>query len=367
MAEHPSDTSQDPAVTAPAELGVVVNAPTTAAVDTPAPATSPAPLAAAARGESRTTRLYRAALGPVNTVRTLKVFSRFDAAKRSSLVWHPLAGLFTLGWLVFHRLWTEALVYAVVVAGAIGLGLWAWPAVQTWPPSVRWAVPGLLLLLGVLVPGMLAYGWLHRQVQRRVLQAVAVAQSMEEACTAVQRQAPAHKHLWAVAVAHAALLPVLWLVGPWRAEPRGPVAASAPVAGLVAQAPAPDLAALPMPVTQALAPATPQEPAPTARSEPAAPDQAAEPAGGAVAAKPKPQQPTTGFGINVGLFADEGNARRAHERLLQAGLPATAQVMTTPKGPRTRVRVGPFQRRAEADATAQRIRAMGLEAVVFRP
>lgn len=340
---------------------------------------APTPLAAGSQGESRTIRLYRAALGPVNTARNLKVFARFDSVGHRRLVWHPVAGLFTLGWLVFRRLWTEALVYAVLVAGAIGLGLWAWPAVQTWPPGVRWGVLVSLLLLSVLLPGLLAYGWLHRQIQRRVLKVVAAARSMDEACTTLARQAATRQHLWAVVAVHAALLPVLWLTGPWRATPHGPVAVSAPVVGLVTVVPPEALTpvaqrpSLARPdaegsvVAQAPAPATLPVPVAPPPPEPATPVQRAEPAEPGVVAQPKTQQTTTGYGINVGLFADEGNARRAHERLLQAGLPATAQAMATTKGPRTRVRVGPFQHRADADAAAQRIRALGLEALVFRP
>lgn len=82
---------------------------------------------------------------------------------------------------------------------------------------------------------------------------------------------------------------------------------------------------------------------------------------------PAPAAPERGtFLINVGLFAQQDNALRVHARLKEAGLPATSTTLETRNGPRTRVRVGPFASRAQADAAAQRIRAMQLDAVVIR-
>ncbi|MEP6972345.1 MAG: SPOR domain-containing protein, partial [Betaproteobacteria bacterium] len=70
--------------------------------------------------------------------------------------------------------------------------------------------------------------------------------------------------------------------------------------------------------------------------------------------------------INVGLFAQSDNAQRAFTRLTQAGLPATTQQLQRSAGTLTRVRVGPFASRAQADAAALQIRALQLDAVVIR-
>ena len=67
----------------------------------------------------------------------------------------------------------------------------------------------------------------------------------------------------------------------------------------------------------------------------------------------------------MGLFAEDSNARKAHAKLIDAGLAAFTQELDGPKGKRTRVRVGPFDTQAEADAAAQKIRALKLDAVVF--
>lgn len=73
-----------------------------------------------------------------------------------------------------------------------------------------------------------------------------------------------------------------------------------------------------------------------------------------------------GYYINVGLFAEEANARKAQARLLNEGLPAFRQTLETAKGKRIRVRVGPYGNAKEAGAVATRIRGMQLEAVVFK-
>lgn len=73
-----------------------------------------------------------------------------------------------------------------------------------------------------------------------------------------------------------------------------------------------------------------------------------------------------GYYINVGLFAEEANARKAQARLLNEGLPAFRQELNSAKGRRIRVRVGPYESRAQADAAAASIRAMALEATVFK-
>lgn len=86
----------------------------------------------------------------------------------------------------------------------------------------------------------------------------------------------------------------------------------------------------------------------------------------AAAATPAAVGTTAGYYINVGLFADEANARKAQARLLNEGLPAFRQELNNTNGRRIRVRVGPYDSRAKAEAAATSIRAMALDAVVFK-
>ncbi len=81
----------------------------------------------------------------------------------------------------------------------------------------------------------------------------------------------------------------------------------------------------------------------------------------------KAPTPVGRYLINVGLFAQKDNARGALDRLRAAGLPATSHELQRGDNTLTRVRVGPFATRSQADAAAQKIRALQLDAVVTRP
>ena len=156
-----------------------------------------------------------------------------------------------------------------------------------------------------------------------------------------------------------------------------PVPAAAPE-----QAPAPAPAAQPQPaassppaaapLAQAADKATPPKrlSPPQAKARASAPDAPAAPpdtTASASTAQPLPAVGTApGYYINVGLFAEEANARKAQARLLNEGLPAFRQETRVGKKRRLRVRVGPYSDRADADAAAITIRAMGLDALVAR-
>jgi len=85
----------------------------------------------------------------------------------------------------------------------------------------------------------------------------------------------------------------------------------------------------------------------------------------AVAATPSTPAANAGrFVVNVGLFADSNNARNALVKLMDADLPVVSKEVRFPKGNRTRIQVGPFDTLAEADAAADKVRALELEARV---
>ena len=156
------------------------------------------------------------------------------------------------------------------------------------------------------------------------------------------------------------------------AEPPAPVpsASSTPT-------PAAAKASTPKPATP---PASTRAPAPAASATATAP--ARRDAASRAAARTKPKTPAAaassadttlptvgtaqGYYINVGLFAEEANARKTQARLLNEGLPAFRQELNNSKGRRIRVRVGPYATRAQADTAAEAIRAMALDAVVFK-
>lgn len=91
------------------------------------------------------------------------------------------------------------------------------------------------------------------------------------------------------------------------------------------------------PTPAVAAPATPTPAAPAARA-PAAP------------AKAKPDGSSTGYALQLGLFASPDNAEKLVSDLKQRGIQARTE---------TRVQLGPFRTRAEADEAMERLKALG--------
>lgn len=102
-------------------------------------------------------------------------------------------------------------------------------------------------------------------------------------------------------------------------------------------------AAAPQPV-----PAKPAAPAPQPAPKPA--EKAAAPA-----AKPAEAPAPNGYVVQLGVFTNYANAQQLQERLAQNGIKSYTE---------TRVHVGPFQNKAEADLALAKIKAMGIGAVV---
>lgn len=191
---------------------------------------------------------------------------------------------------------------------------------------------------------------------------------------------------------------------PDRAKPRAPGVPSAAAAGAVAT-PAPGLmkaevaaepaaaapvAAAPAP---AFAPVTATAPAPAAAASPAvrpASKPEARPAASttattAPASKPATEaerakallegavatasgEPAAGearFVVQVGAFAEPAKAAAARQKLEKAGLKTYTHVAETKEGKRTRVRVGPFTSRGEAEKAAAKVKGLELPAAVL--
>jgi DedD protein len=124
-------------------------------------------------------------------------------------------------------------------------------------------------------------------------------------------------------------------------------------------------------------PEAPRDPVPAAKVE-AKPEPKVEPrpeakpeAKPAAVAKPadaasKPLDEGAGrFVVQVGAFAEAGAVREARTKVEKLGLATYTQVIETPNGKRTRVRVGPFASREEADKAADRLKAAGLPGAVL--
>lgn len=71
------------------------------------------------------------------------------------------------------------------------------------------------------------------------------------------------------------------------------------------------------------------------------------------------------FVVQVGAFADPALAREARAKVEKLGLKTYTHVAETPSGPRTRVRVGPFATRDEAERAAAKLKAAALPAAIL--
>lgn len=71
------------------------------------------------------------------------------------------------------------------------------------------------------------------------------------------------------------------------------------------------------------------------------------------------------FVVQVGAFAEASRAREVRLKVERAGLKTYTHVAQTSEGPRTRVRVGPFSDRADAEKAAAKIKKLDLPAAIL--
>lgn len=343
-------------------------------------------------GSTTREALYRAALGPAHAGHYLHVFARFDERGTNGPAWNTSAALGNLGWLVYRQLWGAAGEFAAALGVwaliAAGLAFWA----DLLPAGVRVGLALVLLLLLLLVPGLYGTALLHAQVVRRMIAAVRQATTMEEACTLLRQRGDAHRRrcVWGMAGLLLAALVAggVWMA--WSAQPASPPVVSSPVpvadlaraeaslprastpvevpieAPLVAAVTLSATLAEPAPVTVVAAlPAETRE-VPVAQTVRLAD---ARPPPAAVTELPVTEAAlrVNEHGVSVGLFAVPENAKRIQAKLVDAGLPVLEDPIESASGPLTRVRVGPFERRDQAQAAAERVRALGLDARVYAP
>lgn len=316
---------------------------------------------------SGTEALFRAALGPSGARIYLPILARFEERGRSGLVWSPRAALGNLAWLVYWRLWDAVLVQSILTfAGAGALG-WLWARADGVPMGVRFGMAVAVAVLWCAVPGLWGVAWLHGGLRQRTVAAVEDADTFKEALEHLERSVFVWRPRGYVLSALAALSVVLLVWGAGQLL-RGTAESGEPAsAALLRPTPPPSISPVATP-----APAPEQTAASPVvdKRVPVIESPATEPAAERVLPDPdlsgvRPR--VRGFGVNVGLFSVVANAERAKARLSEAGLPVLDDPVESARGPLTRVRVGPFDRREDAEAAAQKVRALGLEARVYAP
>ncbi len=153
------------------------------------------------------------------------------------------------------------------------------------------------------------------------------------------------------------------------AAPAAPAAPSKPLAPPAPQAAAASAAPTQSPASAIATTPKPQNSAKAATPPPAAPRAATPPNATANTATPAPPgaAATGRYGVNVGLFANEANAKRTQAMLEAAKLSTLVDTLDMPRGVRTRVRVGPLQTKADAARAVQQIKSLGLDAIAYGP
>lgn len=100
----------------------------------------------------------------------------------------------------------------------------------------------------------------------------------------------------------------------------------------------------------------------TPKTEPKAEPKSAD----KVAEKPKDQAASKGrFVVQFGAFVEPGRAQEARVKVEKLGLKTYTQIAETPEGKKYRVRAGPFEKRAEAEKAAEKIKKLELSATVL--
>jgi DedD protein len=131
--------------------------------------------------------------------------------------------------------------------------------------------------------------------------------------------------------------------------------------------PGPDaspLPAIPEPAPDPPAAVSEPEPEPAAadpvpRVEPKPPAPTPKP----LAAAPKPaaaERFAEGFVVQLGAFSNAANAASLKNKLIENKFKAYTEVVSSPAGPRTRVRVGPYSSRQDAENARETLRARKL-------
>jgi cell division septation protein DedD len=369
-------------------------------------------------------------VGAVNANYYIPVFTRFEAADRPGLGWNWAAALCTLNWMAYRQLWSAALAYAGAVVGFALLVFGIGRLVFQLSEPVQLALLAVFVVAAFAVPGVAGNAIFYTHCRKKMAMALAANHTLPEACAMLESRASSRQRMLWLGLANAAVIGaavggyfafpqggLLPHPTPAPAEARALVvgkavdltatspstAASNPtlpasaatgdqivvLAAPAASAPAPAASvAAPAPIATVTKPPAPLPKVPDSPLSVAVAPKAAAVAEAVAVAKPKksakpkveksdpksakkpPAAPVTNdarYFVNVGLFADDNNALNATVKLTDAGLPAFKQELETKKGKRTRVRVGPFDSAAEADKAVEKIRALGLDAIVFKP
>ena len=221
-------------------------------------ATEPAnPLAA-----GDTAELYRAAIGPRGQDYYLRQFTRFDAAGKTGASWHWAAYWSTLNWLIYRKMWGQALAYLAAVLGMALLVFGVGKLLFNYSDTT-----GLLLFLAFLtaafvVPGLYANAWYYNFCNEKISAALRATQEVKDACEVLAAQASSNKRFLGQASVNVALMALLGGLVTFLANPAQDFMQFAQSGPAKRDAPAlPEMAGGTQPVVAPVSVAPPAQPA----------------------------------------------------------------------------------------------------------
>lgn len=327
-------------------------------------------------------KLYQHVIGPINTDYYLRQFARFETLGRTVTTWNTGAACCTLAWFALRRLWRPA---AFQAAALLGLGLIGASLHEHVSMAVQMAIALLGLLALSVIPGMMANGIYYHAVRGITVETMQKARTLAQAQSMLKAHAVTPQRLKTVMALQAAVVVLLLLLaGAWVLFREPSTQADEPQTAMAVGPPVLNFPPLQQPLeSQPDAPA-PADATPSAMAEPTTVTEpetsaasatavavatsaavssgvttainAATTAGkGAAAAAPQPPalpdaQPVF---LNIGNYANAAQANDMERRLRQAQLPVQRHTIHSNKGELIRLRAGPFDSPAQADA-AQR-------------
>ena len=132
----------------------------------------------------------------------------------------------------------------------------------------------------------------------------------------------------------------------------------------------------PVPI-QAVAPAAEASPTEVTAAKPAETPVTSNPSSPAVAtpvkaesSKPEPAKVETkaatggNYFVQIGVFSDPDKVKQMQEKLSEKGLKSSDELIDTAKGKKTRLRVGPFEVKKDAESAMEKIKSLGLSGIV---
>ena len=86
--------------------------------------------------------------------------------------------------------------------------------------------------------------------------------------------------------------------------------------------------------------------------------------------KPEPAKVETkaatggNYFVQIGVFSDPDKVKQMQEKLSEKGLKSSDELIDTAKGKKTRLRVGPFEVKKDAESAMEKIKSLGLTGMV---